>query len=112
MKVKFVDVDALVSRQSGVSAPGLEPQPALVLVLPHPHVLATLAGSVLQPGSSLAPTLVQWRLLVFVLNGHQSSSVNEVLSNVNVTPETGIVKGRVTMLVDKVEISLLSQQLK
>ena len=35
MEIKFVDVDALVSGEGGVSAPGLEAEPALVLVLPH-----------------------------------------------------------------------------
>ena len=35
MEIKFVDVDALVSGEGGVPAPGLEAEPALVLVLPH-----------------------------------------------------------------------------
>ena len=112
MKVKFVDVDALVSGESRVPAPRLQTQPALVLVLPHSHILTSLTGSVLQPGRGLVVGLVQGSLLVLVLDGDQSSRINQILSDVKVSPETCVVKWSVAMLIHKVYICFLSQELK
>ena len=133
VKVELVDVDPLVSGQRCVSAAGLEPQPGLVLVLPGLHVLASLEGHLVEPAAHHVPALVQGRLLVFVLQGKskishaydliimflsphlncdQSSGPDEVLGNVGVAPEAGVVEGGVTVLVNKVHICLMSEKLK
>ena len=67
MKIEFVDVDALVPGERGVPAARLEPEPALVLVLSHAHVLTALVRPLPQPLAQAAPALVQRSLLVFVL---------------------------------------------
>ena len=112
VKVELVDVDPLVSGQRGVSAAGLEPQPGLVLVLPGLHVLPGLQGQLVQPAAHHVPALVQGGLLVLVLYGHQGPGLYQVLRNVCVSPEAGIVEGRVPMLVHKVHVGLLSEELR
>ena len=111
VKVELIDVDPLVSGESGVPAPGLEAQPGLVLVLPRLHVLPGLHGSVVQPAGHHVAALVQGRLLVLVLHGHHGPGVHQVLGDVCVAPEAGVVEGSITVLVDKVDVGLLSQQL-
>ena len=116
--------------EGGVPAPGLEAEPALVLVLPDPHVLPRLAGPLPQPLAQGRPALVQGRLLVFVLrdksvmiihnrlsvsphlNCNQSPGTDEVLGDVSVAPEAGVVEGGVTVLINKVHICLVSEKLK
>ena len=79
--------------------------------VPHPHVLARLAGPRPQPLGRPAAALVQGRLLVLVLHGHHGPGVHQVLGDVCVAPEAGVVEGSITVLVDKVDVGLLSQQL-
>ena len=112
VKVEFVDVDPLVSGQRGVSAAGLEAEPGLVLVLPGLHVLPGLQSHLVQPAAHHVAALVQGRLLVLVLYGHQGPGVYQVLGNVDVAPEAGVVEGSVPVLVDKVDVGLLSEELR
>ena len=112
VKVELIDVDPLVAGESGVPAPGLEAQPGLVLVLPGLHVLPGLQGQLVQPAAHHVPALVQGGLLVLVLYGHQGPGLYQVLRNVCVSPEAGIVEGRVPMLVHKVHVGLLSEELR
>lgn len=46
------------------------------------------------------------------LNCDQSSGPDEVLGNVGVAPEAGVVEGGVTVLVNKVHICLVTEKLK
>ena len=46
MQVQFVDVDALVAGEGGVAGPRLQAQPALILELPLPQVLAQFGSAV------------------------------------------------------------------
>ena len=46
------------------------------------------------------------------LNCDQSSGPDEVLGNVGVAPEAGVVEGGVTVLVNKVHICLMTEKLK
>lgn len=123
-----------MSGEGGVPAPGLEAEPALVLVLPDPHVLPGLTRPLPQPLAQGRPALVQGRLLVFVLqeksiimvtmhdlvimflsphlNCDQSAGPDEVLGDVGVAPEAGVVEGGVTVLVNKVHICLMPEKLK
>ena len=79
--------------------------------VPHPHVLARLAGPRPQPLRRPAAALVEGRLLVLVLDGDQRTRVDQLLGDVCVAPEAGVVEGSITVLVDKVDVGLLSQQL-
>ena len=46
------------------------------------------------------------------LNCDQSSGPDEVLGNVGVAPEAGVVEGGVTVLVNKVHICFMTEKLK
>ena len=80
--------------------------------VPHPHVLARLAGPRPQPLGRPAAALVQGRLLVLVLDGDQRPRVDQLLGDVCVAPEAGVVQRRVAVLVHEVHVRLLSQQLE
>ena len=80
--------------------------------VPHPHVLARLAGPRPQPLCRPAAALVEGRLLVFVLDGDQRTRVDQLLGDVCVAPEAGVVQRRVAVLVHEVHVRLLSQQLQ
>ena len=111
MKVQLVDVDPLVAGESGVPAPGLEAEPGLVLVLSRLHVLPGLQGPLVQSPRHHVTALVQGRLLVLVLDGHQGPGVHQVLGDVCVAPEAGVVERSVAVLVDEVDVGLLSEEL-
>ena len=111
MKVQLVDVDPLVPGEGGVPAPCLEAEPGLVLVLSWLHVLPSLQGPLVQSTGHHVPALVQGRLLVLVLDGHQGPGVHQVLGDVCVAPEAGVVERSVAVLVDEVDVGLLSEQL-
>ena len=79
--------------------------------VPHPHVLARLAGPRPQPLCRPAAALVEGRLLVLVLDGDQRTRVDQLLGDVCVAPEAGVVERSVAVLVDEVDVRLVLQQL-
>ena len=46
------------------------------------------------------------------LNSDQGPGINQILSDVSVAPEAGVVEWRVPVLIDKVHICLVSEKLE
>jgi hypothetical protein len=55
--------------------------------------------------------LVEWRVAILILNGDNSAPFHQVSSHRLIAPEAGIMQWGVAMLIDKVHIRLVLQQL-
>ncbi len=71
-----------------------------------------LCGLTVQLFGNDSATLVQGDFPVFVGNRDISPIVDQILCNARVCPEAGIMQRGVTMFVDKIDVSLVLQQLQ
>ena len=55
--------------------------------------------------------LIEWHLPILVDDGHQGASLHQILCNLWVAPEAGVVQWSVAVLIDEVDVCPVTQQL-
>lgn len=111
VQIELVDVDSLVSGQCSIPGSGFQSKPAQILEFSFSQVLSQLSSSFMKFLSQRGLALVQRSLSILVLNGDQSSPLHQIFSNGWEVPKCGIMKGSVAMLIHKVDISFVLQEL-